>query len=97
MHSGRTVFIAAAFAAACALAGGAHALEATTESTSRASHAAVARHLAAERADQLAQLTAMQAQVDGILTCTYKGRFYAPGTAGADADGCTAIEVTVIN
>jgi hypothetical protein len=80
----------------CAVASGAYALEATTRSNDRASNAALVRHLAAERADQFADLSAVEAQVNGLLTCTRKGKFYTPGESGADADGCTAIQVTVI-
>lgn len=73
------------------------AMEAATAANSRASNAAMVRHLAAERADQLAELATIQAKVDSILKCTTKGRFYTPGKSGADADSCTDIEVTIVN
>ena len=73
------------------------AMEAVTNPNNRASNAAVVRLLAAERAEQLAELAALETQVNAILRCTYKGRFYAPGMNDADADGCTSIEVTVIH
>lgn len=85
---------AAVTAFACA-ASMAHALEASTQSNNRASNAAVIRHLAAERADQLAEVSVLQSKVNTILTCTYKGRFYAPEQADADSQGCTDIEVTI--
>jgi hypothetical protein len=80
----------------CALASGAFALEAVTRSNDRASNAALVRRLAAERADHFADLSAVEAQVNALLTCTGKGKFYAPGQTGADADGCTEIQVTII-
>jgi hypothetical protein len=38
----------------------------------------------------------VEAQVNALLTCTRKGRFYTPGETGTDADECTAIRATVI-
>lgn len=83
--------LALAMLAPCATA-----IEATTAPNDRASQAAIFRQLAANRADQLAEIAAIQAQVDAMLTCTRKGRFYAPGEPQADADSCTVIAVTVI-
>lgn len=71
------------------------ALEAATRTNDRASNATLFRHLAAERASQLSDINSLDAQVSRLLTCTSKGRFYTPGKSGADADGCTDIEVTV--
>lgn len=82
--------IAAAFAGPSAP----DAMERTTHINDRASNAAVTRHLAAERADQLAELAAIQAQVTAIVRCSGKGKFYTPGAAGIDAHGCSDITVT---
>lgn len=55
------------------------------------------RHVAAERADQLAEVSELQSKVNSLITCAGKGRFYSPDEPSADAQGCTDIEVTVIN
>lgn len=96
MHSRQTIFFGL-LAALIAPSQAAFALEATTSTNDRASNAAMVRHLAAQRADQMAELATLQAQVDSMLKCTTKGRFYTPGKSGADADNCTDIQVTVIN
>lgn len=70
------------------------AMEAGTAPDNRASTAAMLRQLTTERADQLAQLAALQLQADALRRCNGKGKFYTPGKADADADGCTFIVVT---
>lgn len=95
MHSRKVISGGMLLAAGILPLAGAHALEVTTESNNRASNAALVRKLAADRTDQLAEIAALQLQVDALLICTGKGRFYAPGEAGADGQGCTEITVTV--
>lgn len=95
MHSRQVISAFVLLGAAGLAAGAAFAMEAVTESNERASTGALFRQFAAERADQLSDLTVLQAQVDRIISCTAKGRFYTPSKSGADADGCTDIEVTV--
>lgn len=94
MHPRQVIAVALALAAALPLMA-ARALEVTTNTNDRASNAALIRHLAAARAGQLAEVATLQAQVDAILACTFKGKVYTPGQSGADAQGCTDIEVTV--
>jgi len=93
MHSCQVISVGVLL---CAVATGAHALEASTPTNDRASNAALIRHLAAERADQFAELAAVENQVKALLTCTKKGKFYTPDETGVDADGCTEIQVTVV-
>jgi hypothetical protein len=97
MHSRQVIFAFGLLAAVATPSATLLAMEAATAANSRASNAALVRHLAAERADQLADLAAIQSQVDSIIKCTAKGRFFTPGKSGADADSCTDIEVTIIN
>lgn len=97
MHPRQVIFAIGLLAGLVAPSAGLLALEAATAPNDRASNAAMVRHVAAERADQMAELTALQAQVDSMLKCTTKGRFFTPGKSGADADSCTDIQVTVTN
>lgn len=71
------------------------ALERTTESNDRASNTAMLRKHAADRADLLVEISALQAKLDSTVRCAGKGKFHTPDKAGADADGCTDIVVTV--
>lgn len=95
MHS-RQVISYGLLLAAMQLCPSASALEAATATNDRASNAAMVRHFAAERADQFAELAALETQVTALLKCTKKGRFYTPGETGADSDGCAEIQVTVV-
>lgn len=95
MHSRQVCFAIAAMAAAAVIGTPVVALEITTQSNDRASNAALVRHLAAQRVDQLAEIAAIEAQVDAMLICTAKGKFHTPSHTDADSDGCTSISVTV--
>lgn len=95
MHSRRVIFMVGLLAAVATPSAALLAIEASTRPSDRASHAAMARHVATIRAEQLVEVANLQSQVDAILTCTRKGKFYTPSKTGADSDGCTDIEVTV--
>lgn len=71
----------------------AFALEATTAFNDQPVNRTMMRHLTQKRAAQMADVAALQAQANLILACTKIGRFYAPGEAGADANGCIPITV----
>lgn len=95
MHSRQVIFAIGLLAAIAVPSPALLALEAATSSNDRASNAAMMRHVAVQRADQLADVASLESQVNSILTCTGKGKFYTPSKSEADSDGCTDIEVTV--
>ncbi|MBX9862409.1 MAG: hypothetical protein K2Y42_06605 [Hyphomicrobium sp.] len=95
MHSRQVIFSVALLVAGPALCGHAFALEATTAPGGQASDRSMMRHLTQTRADQIAEVASLQSKANAILACTAKGRFYAPGEVGADANGCIPITVTV--
>lgn len=95
MHSRQVFFAIGLLTAVAAPSTALLALEAATSTIDRASNAAVARHVAAQRADQLAHVASLDFQAMSIITCSGKGKFYTPSKTGADNDGCTVIEVTV--
>lgn len=95
MHSRRVIFMVGLLAAVATPSAALLALEAATGTNDRASNAAMVRHVGTIRAEQLVEVANLQSQVNAILTCTRKGKFYTPSKTGADSDGCTDIEVTV--
>lgn len=95
MHSRQVIFSIGLLAAITSPSAALLALEATTTTNDRASNAAMVRFVAAQRADHLSNLASLESQVNHLLTCTGKGKFYTPSKSGADSDGCTDIEVTV--
>ena len=85
----RQVFLqTAVFVAGLIIAAPINAMEAATAPDAQGSDRVLMRHLGQKRADQLAEIVQMQSQLNLILTCNTQGRFYAPGEAGADSDGC---------
>ena len=95
MHSRQVIFSIGLLAAVTSPSAALLALEAATSTNDRASNAAMVRHVGSMRAEQMVEVANLQSQVDAILTCTRKGKFYTPSKSGADSDGCTDIEVTV--
>lgn len=80
--------------AAIAAPSAAVALEASTGSNDRASLGTAMRAVAEERADQLAELAALQLKLDAAVRCAGKGKFYTPTKAGGDEHHCSEITVT---
>lgn len=95
MHPRQVISSVALLVAGAMICGHAFALEATTASNDQPIDRAMVRQLTQKRADQLADLATLQSQVNAILACTAIARFYAPGEAGADANGCIPITPTV--
>ncbi len=93
MHSLQVIFSVALLVAGTVFSNHVFALEATTAPSDQPSDRTMMRHLMQTRADQLAEVAAMQSQVNAILTCTTRARFYAPGEAGADTNGCIPITI----
>lgn len=96
MHSRKAFFYTLLLAASVACPS-VQALETAFGSNDRASNAALVRHLAAQRASQIADVAALQARVDAIIRCSGKGKFHTTSNPVADTDGCSDIQPVITN
>lgn len=88
MRSRQVFFATSMLVASMVVFEQAFALEAVTAPNSQNSDRNTYRHLAQTRADQMAKAIQLQSQLNLLLACNTQGRFYAPGEAGADSNGC---------